>query len=83
MFMDITRFDDNVDIRVLKSDGNKASIMLGHNGYLSLSMAELRTLKYEIDAMLHVDDVDGEFLAHAEDGTLADLVHGATAGGTQ
>jgi hypothetical protein len=48
-----------------------------------LDQSEMETLRYEIESAMAMRDAGAEFDAHASDGTVNDLVHGANSGGKQ
>ena len=83
MYVDVSRLDEDVDVSVSLGPDGRVSMLIGYGTYLRMSMDELHNLKYEIDSLIMTGALDGEVLAHDEDMSLSELVHGANSGGKQ
>jgi hypothetical protein len=83
MYITAYGLTDHKDIRVEPVSGDKYGIQFSLSGYVMLDQSEMETLRYEIESAMAMRDAGAEFDAHAADGTVNDLVHGANSGGKQ
>jgi hypothetical protein len=84
MYADVSKWFDvkNIVVRAgLEKD--RWVLDLDTNVFIMMDDKELDSLKYAVDSAVFERDMGFEFAAHASDGTVDDLVHGADSGGKQ
>lgn len=82
MYIDVSNTFDLKELVVRRTvDGVKWVMHLDNGAFVILDDRELDELKYAVDSAVFERDMGFEFGAHAADGSLNDLLHGADSGG--